>query len=690
MRTRAAPTLAWSLAAISVACCAFGLWSFAQVPLDQVGGPEKFWPQVTSSLGMLAYAVVGGLIAARRPTHPIGWLFLAAGLAYQTYTLAGGIATSYWWAGVQPAEPIASLLLWGLTLWSASGCLLPLIMLLFPDGRVPSPRWRVGVWLTIVALVLSLVSVDGAFGPLLTGPRPLNTILGPEVGTATRYALALTVSPIVLLVALALGVAALVVRLRRARGEVLLQLKWFVFAAGVLVTVITIESILFAVPGLGLIGSDTPYPAAILWGVPWGLSLAALPLAAAFAILRYRLYDIDLLINRTLVYGALTVCVVAMYVLVVGYLGLLFQTTGGTVISLLATGIVAVLFQPIRERMQRGVNRLLYGQRDEPYTVLSRLGQRLGASLPPEAVLPTIVQTVAEALKLPYVALGFEHEGALEIAAAVGVPGSQPFRLPLTYQGASVGALLLGQRVPGEAFSIADRRLLDDLAHQAGVAVHAVALTAELQRSRERLVLAREEERRRLRRDLHDGLGPVLASMFQRLDSAVGLVERDPKAAGSLLSGLRDQVKITLGDLRRLVYALRPPALDEFGLVAAIRDQASQHETAEGLQVFVTAPETLPALPAAVEVAAFRIAAEALTNVSRHAHAHTCRISLDVSDVLILQITDDGTGMPSPSRTGVGLSSMRERAAELGGSCRVDSSGGSGTHVCARLPTPKE
>ena len=188
-------------------------------------------------------------------------------------------------------------------MWSVSGCLLPLIMVLFPDGRVPSPRWRVGVWLSIGALVLSAVSSDGAFGPLLTGPRPLNTILGPEFGTAARSALALTVSPIVLLVALALGVAALVVRLRRARGEVLLQLKWFVYAAGVLVTVITIESILFAVPGLGLIGSDTPYPAAILWGVPWGLSLAALPLAAAFAILRYRLYDIDLLINRTLVYG---------------------------------------------------------------------------------------------------------------------------------------------------------------------------------------------------------------------------------------------------------------------------------------------------------------------------------------------------------------------------------------------------
>jgi len=265
VRTRAAPILAWSLAAISVACCALGLWLFAQVPIDQVGGEAKFWPQVTTSLGMLAYASVGGLVVARRPGHPIGWLLLAAGLIYQIYTLAGGIATSYWWAGVQPPEPMASLLLWGFTLWSVSACLLPIILLLFPDGRVPSPRWRVGVWLATLALVLSLLSVDGAFGPLLMGPRPLNTILGPEVGAAARYALALTVSPIVLLVALALGVAALVVRLRRGRGEVLLQLKWFVYAAGVLVTVITIESILFAVPGLGVIGSDIPYPAAILW-----------------------------------------------------------------------------------------------------------------------------------------------------------------------------------------------------------------------------------------------------------------------------------------------------------------------------------------------------------------------------------------------------------------------------------------
>src|SRR5207237_3676934 len=194
--------------------------------------------------------------------------------------------------------------------------------------------------------------------------------------------------------------------------------------------------------------------AGMFLGVPFVLALVALPLSAAIAILRHHLYDIDLLINRTLVYGGLTACVVAIYVLVVGYLGLLFQTSGSsTVIALAATGLVAVLFQPLRERLQRGVNRLLYGQRDEPYAVLSRLGQRLGASLPPEAVLPTIVQTVAEALKLPYAAVGFEHEGGLEIAAAVGVRGGEPVSLPSTDQGASAGALVLGQRVPGEAFS---------------------------------------------------------------------------------------------------------------------------------------------------------------------------------------------------------------------------------------------
>src|SRR5919202_3235954 len=642
MSPRAAGWLAWSLVALAIASWGVGTGLLAQVPLERVGGPARFWPDVSISLGTLAYAGIGGLIAARRPRNPIGWVFLAIGLTSQIRTLAGGIATSLWSAGVEVPGPIGAILLWALTFWSLSLYLLPLILLLFPDGRPPSPGWRPVVWLVIVAQVLSLISADVQFGPFVTGPRPL-TILGPEVGVAATYALQ-NVSAFLVLVALALAAAALVVRLRRARGDVLLQLKWFVYAAVVFVVVITVEQVPQFVPELRVVDPAAACPACMFLGVPFALALIGLPLAAAIAILKYRLYDIDLLINRTLVYGTLTACVVAIYVLLVGYLGLLFQASGSsTVIALVATGLVAVLFQPLRERLQRGVNRLLSGQRDEPYTVLSRFGQRLGASLPPEAVLPTIVQTVAEALKLPYAAIAFEQDGSSDVAAAVGAPGGEPVRLPLSYQGATVGALLL----------------------------------------------AREEERRRLRRDLHDGLGPVLASLFQRLDGAAGLVERDPKAAAALLSGLREQVKLTIGDIRRLVYALRPPSLDEFGLVAAIREHAAQHEAADGVRVCVTAPDALPSLPAAVEVAAFRIALEALTNVVRHAHARTCHIRLELTDALQLEISDDGTGLPDSLRSGVGLTSMRERAAELGGECRIESDSAGGTRVVARLPVPK-
>jgi signal transduction histidine kinase len=260
----------------------------------------------------------------------------------------------------------------------------------------------------------------------------------------------------------------------------------------------------------------------------------------------------------------------------------------------------------------------------------------------------------------------------------------------LIYQGETVGYIVLAPRAPGESFSPADRRLLDDLAREAGVAVHAVRLTMDLQHSRERLVTAREEERRRLRRDLHDGLGPTLASLAQRLDTAGILVPRDPDAAVALLGDLKVQVKATITDIRRLVYALRPPALDELGLVSAIGEHAAYYNESNSLRISLEAPERLPPLPAAVEVAAYRIVLEALTNVARHAHAQTCRIRLDITEApaLCLEITDDGGGLPTGYRAGVGLTAMRERAVELGGECRIEPGPTRGTRVWARLPLP--
>jgi len=283
-----------------------------------------------------------------------------------------------------------------------------------------------------------------------------------------------------------------------------------------------------------------------------------------------------------------------------------------------------------------------------------------------------------------------ERSAGQELAAQYGDAPHQLLRLPLIYQAETVGHLLLGSRTPDEPFTSGDRRLLDDLARQVGVAVHATRLTGDLQRSRERLVTAREEERRRLRRDLHDGLGPTLAAQTLKVGSARALYQRDAVAADALLGELESDLQLALTDIRRLVYDLRPPALDELGLVGAIREHASRYgvgtKETQGLCIGIEAPEPLPPLPAAVEVAAYRIVQEALTNVVRHAHAHTGWVRVDVDGSLRLEITDDGIGLPSPRHIGVGLVSMRERAEELGGSCIVERQVAGGTRVLARFP----
>jgi signal transduction histidine kinase len=310
---------------------------------------------------------------------------------------------------------------------------------------------------------------------------------------------------------------------------------------------------------------------------------------------------------------------------------------------------------------------------------------------------------VREALRLPYAAVTLRHAEGFATVVEVGTPVAGALRLPLAYQGEPVGELRLGPRAPGEPFSLADRRLLEDLARQAGVAVHAVRLTADLQRSRERLVSAREEERRRLRRDLHDGLGPALGAQRLKVGSARALYAHDPAAADALLAELETDLGAALTDIRRLVYDLRPPALDELGLVGAIRQGAAPYggrgdhtggANGDRLRVEVVAPERLPPLPAAVEVAAYRIAQEALTNVARHAHARTCQIRLSLDDTALrVAVTDDGVGLSepragSPRHTGVGLVSMRERAEELGGTCQVETPPQGGTQLLARLPVP--
>jgi len=294
-------------------------------------------------------------------------------------------------------------------------------------------------------------------------------------------------------------------------------------------------------------------------------------------------------------------------------------------------------------------------------------------------------------LRLPYVAIELKRDGSFETEAATGGPVEDPIHLPLDYGGETVGRLVLGRRAGEEGFAPADKRLLDDLARQIGVAIHAALLTdealrlsADLQRYRERLVTAREEERRRLRRDLHDGLGPQLANLTMKAEAARDLLSGNPDRAEVLLTGLIGEAQDAVADVRRLVYELRPPALDALGLAGALRAYATHHADA---RIEVEAPEELPHLPAAVEVAAYRIALEAINNVVLHASARDCevRLSLD-GEALYLEVTDDGRGIGMERGTGVGLSSMRERAEELGGTCEVAAVPSGGTRLRARLP----
>ncbi len=431
-----------------------------------------------------------------------------------------------------------------------------------------------------------------------------------------------------------------------------------------------------------------------------GLLVLPFPLALAVAILRHHLFDIDFVINRALVYGTLTASTMGLYVFIVGYLGNMVQARDRSIIAFLATGLVAVLFQPLRQRLQRGVNRLMYGERDDPYGLLSRLGRRLETTLAPATGLRTIVETVAVALKLPHVAISLREGDTFKTAASFGLPGSDPLILPLIYQGEAIGQLICAPRVPGEEFAEAEQRLLRNVARQAGAVAHAVRLTADLQRSRERLVTAREEERRRLRRDLHDGLGPTLAALHVQANAARRILHSDPQTADTMLAEFQSEIREAIDDIRRVVYELRPPRLDEYGLVGATRAYAAQCslEAAQkhdqdpgqsgerGLFVRVEAPPDLPPLPAAVEVAAYHVAREALTNVVHHARAQTCLVSFRVANTFILRIVDDGVGLPAQIKSGVGLLSMRQRVEELGGTFAIEPAAGAGTRVTAQFP----
>ncbi len=429
-----------------------------------------------------------------------------------------------------------------------------------------------------------------------------------------------------------------------------------------------------------------------------GLLALPLPLGLAGGILRDRLFDIEVVVNRTLVYGSLTAGVLATYAVVAAAMSGLLGGDQAYGVSLLAAGAAALAALPLRDALQRGVNRLMYGQRDEPWQVMHTLGTRLEWATDPERAFPAIAETVSDTLRLPYVAVEVTDEvGRATVVAEHGAAPAAVESIPLVHGAESVGRLVLGVRSGEREFRSDELDLLRDLARQAGAAVHAQRLRGDLAESRARLVVTREEERRRLRRDLHDGLGPALAAIGMRAETAAAILTENPAGARQQLEALGTDVHGALGDVRRLVDGLRPPALDELGLVGAIERQASRLDgrhaagggtpqgTAPAIEVRAD-PAGLLALPAAVEVAAYRIAVEAMTNTVRHAGARWCRVRITSGRQLTIEVTDDGQGMPDHPREGTGLETMRERATEVGGDVMVEPRAGGGTRVVAVLP----
>jgi signal transduction histidine kinase len=542
-------------------------------------------------------------------------------------------------------------------LWVLAMFLWLIFLFVFPDGRFV-PRWT---------RLLGAVAIPAA-------------LLVDVSHEQSKTSLGLTV--LIWSVFWGIGLHAQAYRYRHVSGPVQRQqTKWVALAVGL--------AFLFLLLGIFLptlfLGPTNP------WSV-WALALLLpvfllIPASIAIAILRHHLYDIDRLISRTLTYGLLTVGGVGVYIGVVNGAEWLLREGVGWGGSLLATAVIAVGFAPARDRLQRWVDRRLYGDRHDPVRAMARLGERLRdapSGVPGGDVLAGVLQGVCETLRLPSASLRVED--GVEVAA-FGRPGTASESIPLEHEGQQVGVLLVGVRSGGDALGAADRQVLEVLAAPVAVALHAVLLSRELQRSRERLVAAREEERRRLRRDLHDGLGPILTAVTLKADAARSVLDTAPDRADALLAELRRDAKHAIGDLRRVIYDLRPAALDELGLLGALDEQVDRF-TRQGLSITLHAPPTLPVLPAAVEVAAFRIVTEALTNIARHTQAHQVTITVAIDGDLRLDVQDDGAASTANGhrwRPGVGLQSMAERAAEVGGTLKAGPTP-TGGRVHASLP----
>ena len=645
--------------------------------------------------------ILGVLIAVRRPRNPIGWLLLAIAALDAIYLLADFIVMQGLLDGASPRSWVALPAL----IFSATGLcgpiLLGFLVLYFPDGHLPGRRWRWVAWYLVFGIVKTVVSALIAVAPIELSPR-LPSVSNP---LAVRALDGLTngtdpTAGAAVLAILLLVLAAAVVRFRRSRGVERRQLRGFAYTAAVSLGLLVVA---FFLPGAGTGGASD-----WVWAAGSLSLLVVVPSTIGLAVMRYGLYDLDLFISRTLVYGSLAVFITAVYVGIAVGIGTLVGSGGkpNLALSIVATAIVAIGFQPVRERVQKVANRLVYGKRATPYEVLSEFSGRVAETYAADEVLPRMAQVLQEGTGAESATVWLRGTEELRPAATfpngVGTHIAVPMRngsLPaleeatraveVRHQGELLGALSVTKR-RGEALTPIEEKLVDDLAHQAGLVLKNVGLSAdlrgrlnELRASRQRLVSAQDVERRRLERNLHDGAQQHLVALKVKLGLAEMLLVRDPAKAADILVQLKGDADEALETLRDLARGIYPPLLADRGLVVALESQARKatvpvHIHADGIGRY----------PQEIEAALYFCTLEALQNVQKYAAASVVEVRLhDDSRQVHVDVIDDGRGFDLAAVTrGAGLTNMEDRIDALGGSLRVASSPGSGTTLRASVP----
>jgi signal transduction histidine kinase len=675
VKTRTASRLAWTLwAVIPIVLVVVVLI----IVFTDFTVAEEMPGVVIVPVFLFAFATVGTLVASRRPDNAIGWIMLGTGVGWGI----AGLGDTY--AGYAAQAGLTHTLLARLGDWTnywfyIVGLFLPitLLLLLFPTGSPPSPRWRPVIWVAAIGNVLLAFSL--AFNPANTASdtRFLESnpfgIRGAHIVFLVSNWIGWWLS-LGAFIASAIGIG---LRMRRARGDERAQLKWLT-ASGCFV-VLAMLVVIFLGSALGW-----PDDSIVVEIVVLG-SLTLIPVTAGIAILKYRLYDIDVVINRAVVYGALAVFITIVYVAIVVGIGTLVGSGGSAFLSAVAAAVVALLFQPLRRRAQHVANRVVYGERATPYEVLSGFSERLGDTYSLDDVLPRVARVLGEGIGAERVSI-LLGRGARAVPVASwpddDLVSTSQRSFEVRHQGDTLGEIRISMPV-GDAIDASRERLAADVAAQAGLVLRNASLVTDLRDSRRRIVAAQDERARKLERNIHDGAQQQLVAVAVKLGLVERVVRTDAAAAEAMVAEAKVETSDALENLRDLARGIYPPLLADQGLAAALRSQARK----AAIPVEVE-PDGIGRYPEETEAAVYFSCLEALQNVAKYAAASSATVRLAQSNgSLTFEVVDDGRGFdPEAAERGSGLQGIADRLAALGGTLTVRSAPGEGTTIGGSLP----